>query len=908
MSYWIQRKDHLYFNWSLQPEQFDSTKGACTLMLLFNMDEPEWIPVPCSKKLIFHVLCQVSSNTKKTLNLTLQRQNVKVYDKSCVIVNGTHYRFKWMSRYQVLEMAHKETQRSYFDVGDFSLLINAVDINFPPFFSEDFSSVVLCYKYSNIHYLKYEPLGNTSWKAFFIEEGKSLRVSIKSENLFQCSNHVFISKLYLCDTKSDCPREQDSDEAECSCRNETLPSSRCKHIVDNTNKTGCNQLYLTTADGSCQFYIFQPKLAENSAKENDLTQPGNFLLPQSLVVTSANTGTNSSFEFSVEQGFLRCRQGKPISYNISDICIYRLSQHLEPCQMGDHLQNCTHFECNMKFKCPMFYCVPWSYICDGKWDCPGGFDEKQDCRNKDLCQSMLKCSNSVRCVHFGDICDRNRDCPSGDDENLCSLYNVECPATCECLVSAISCFKLEYSNIDSQLNHFKIVFVQKSSFSTIKRLSTFLRDPYILSLKLNEINNICPSSPTFKNTISVDYGFNYITTIDKQCFPTSLKVIKLNNNKLFWAHEHAFRSSTSLKYLNLKHNMLHSINFHLQDVEILDLTDNPIATARNSKLSVKILATDHFLVCCMVDNKCSERIPWYFTCSSVLDLKTKIISLWCISCFVLLSTVIFLCFAKCYKSASAGKEKQKGYVQMTQAIGLADFSCGLSLLLLVTSYHWYNSDLFMFKQIELRSSPLCFTIFFTFLNYNILSPLLLILLSVTRLMVVKHPMTTRFKQTSFIQKLLTYICVSSYLTTLVSVGTTWYFYGKVPHSLCSPFVDPSKSFVSVKITTIAVNVLQLLSPLSIICCYIKLLLEYEKSQKTFSQTSAKRTPVTSLLPQIVTFIVSNTLCLFPSGIIYFLGMTMDKYPLDMVVWTVVGVSSVNAIVYPVVFTINTVKH
>ena len=56
-----------------------------------------------------------------------------------------------------------------------------------------------------------------------------------------------------------------------------------------------------------------------------------------------------------------CRKGHNKCYNVSEICTFKINEVdlLSPCRTGEHLQNCTHFECNMMFKCPHYYC----YMC-----------------------------------------------------------------------------------------------------------------------------------------------------------------------------------------------------------------------------------------------------------------------------------------------------------------------------------------------------------------------------------------------------------------------------------------------------------------------------------------------------------------------------------------------------------------
>ncbi len=140
---------------------------------------------------------------------------------------------------------------------------------------------------------------------------------------------------------------------------------------------------------------------------------------------------------------LPCREGHPRCYNISQICQYQLNSAglLVPCRAGEHMEECSEFECNMMFKCPDFYCIPWKLVCNGKWDCPFGDDEliHYHCQQNRECVLMYRCKSTQICVHLGTVCDTHFDCPLREDESLCSLSDTKCPLFCECLTYAIYC-------------------------------------------------------------------------------------------------------------------------------------------------------------------------------------------------------------------------------------------------------------------------------------------------------------------------------------------------------------------------------------------------------------------------------------------------------------------------------------
>ena len=91
---------------------------------------------------------------------------------------------------------------------------------------------------------------------------------------------------------------------------------------------------------------------------------------------------------------------------------------------------------------------------------PEGYDESKisGCNNYPRkCINMFKCHDSQICVPFGNICDEQFDCKLGDDENLCSLWNVNCPMSCKCLMFSLSCNNSKtIANIPSA--HFPFLF------------------------------------------------------------------------------------------------------------------------------------------------------------------------------------------------------------------------------------------------------------------------------------------------------------------------------------------------------------------------------------------------------------------------------------------------------------------
>ncbi len=74
---------------------------TCTLLLLSNLAEAEWISINCSQKLLPHILCAQNTNKSFQANSSFENHESVENIKSCfsgdIIVNGTCYMFVWFS-------------------------------------------------------------------------------------------------------------------------------------------------------------------------------------------------------------------------------------------------------------------------------------------------------------------------------------------------------------------------------------------------------------------------------------------------------------------------------------------------------------------------------------------------------------------------------------------------------------------------------------------------------------------------------------------------------------------------------------------------------------------------------------------------------------------------------------------
>ena len=210
------------------------------------------------------------------------------------------------------------------------------------------------------------------------------------ENIFKCIKGGYISSIYVCDDRIDCPFDN-SEEKNCVCHISQLNNISIHSFkkLQNYNETGTSLCYLSF-DGTYHKYVVKQYREQKSSEQFIVCKSGcklDLILKNDLVPDCGPEAEDkpillslllsSAYLTCLEPYQLPCKEGHSKCYNMSDICSYKLNyhRHLIPCRNGGHLQNCKVFSCINKFKCQESYCIPWSYVCDGKWDCPDGCDE-----------------------------------------------------------------------------------------------------------------------------------------------------------------------------------------------------------------------------------------------------------------------------------------------------------------------------------------------------------------------------------------------------------------------------------------------------------------------------------------------------------------------------------------------------
>ena len=431
--------------------------------------------------------------------------------------------------------------------------------------------------------------------------------------------------------------------------------------------------------------------------------------------------------------------------------------------------------------------------------------------------------------------------------------------------------------------------------------------PNCLYIKFNRngLTNVCQNF-TAQSMVLLDVKFNKISHILTRCFISlfNLKVIFLDYNSIVLVNPLSFVNLSSLNVLSLSNNPLYSMG----NIIILNSLAMKMLSIRHSKLTnvydfkyikVKIFDTSDFHLCCIApfNSQCSQVIPWFFSCSDLLPKVTMKISF--ISMMVLLFITNFISIVMCMYFDSFRKIFQK----ILYSINFTDMTFVLYLSIIWLTDRTNIGNFILYEE-NWRSNKICFAAFSIITWFTITIQSFLIFASLSRLMIVIHPLETKFKSIQFISNCLSLISIISTCVVLSAVFIIEVNMEFVPTSLCLTFVDPTKTRVELKVLTWSLVVSQFLTCFVILFLHVYLVKDLEQSHQVLKNIQFSDS---ALVIQLFILTLSNFICWIPCNIIFISTMFLPKYPMSLVTWTVVVVLPLRSIITPLVFIIMSVK-
>ncbi len=910
----------------------------CTLLLVSNLVQPEWISINCAEQVLKEVVC-VSNEAHFVENIYLEGPP-DVCGVGFVRFHGKCYCFAWNKSSecgQKTKIKNKSKLMSLNNITNLTVVMQeAITAHLPPVLlhkhpdGNNWQSLFVK-KYLNIvqYKLSTNETSKTTGGYFAFEMDSS--ASFVPGNLFSCENGGFILRSCICDGKFDCVSDK-SDEDGCQCNSTKMliekGQSFCKH-VKHSNQTICGSLFHKSHKGICQTYVGTLKLTimedENlfacplganisinmvndmySDCEQEFDEP--YLL--SFLI-------NHTHQPCQDPNFLPCKPGLPRCFQTNESCFYRLNEigRLIPCSNGGNLEQCEKFDCNFNVKCPSSYCIPWSYILDGKWDCENGKDEDHEGLYKNrqnMCRNMFQCESFVgSCLPLSNICDGIEDCPRGDDETFCDVKHRNCLKTCLCLGYAIKCFKYCVSLTVLKNPSFTTVIFIEFNLRTIQRAMhrIFPKAKYLryVNVSLQTICDCClPEGLKIFTSL-----FNNLQLLTSFCFQSVVQVVilRLDRNNISAIQEHSFSGLDNLVVLTLSQNPLvsirqdtfskmtnGSIHLFLWGVN-LEQTDSSVF------ISIKLsgLYTQDYHLCCLVDQTvCAVEIPWNFSCDDLLPEKSMLFLFVGFSCLV-----TFL--------SSVSMVLHVGRKHFSKAFRINVVSLNIIDMLLVSylATIWIASVLYkgVFSVFEKtwRSGVPCFACSTVMIVFKICTELVLIHLSISRLVAVVYPFESKLTKSTKIMKHIFCLALISVgfgvsYTVLLSIID-----GNLPTTICLPLVDPFKTSVLVVTLSwlIVFSELAALSTCTIL--HVLLVRKYSDSQQKIQSNVSKQKSSRSLKIQLMLVTLSNAACWLPANTFFISTMFLERYPIKMIIWVTIGILPINSCVHSCVLIIFCLK-
>ena len=206
-----------------------------------------------------------------------------------------------------------------------------------------------------------------------------------------------------------------------------------------------------------------------------------------------------------------------------------------------------------------------------------------------------------------------------------------------------------------------------------------------------------------------------------------------------------------------------------------------------------------------------------------------------------------------------------------------------------------------------QEGPFSATTFALSLIYSFMSSLLLSYLSMLRFLVIVYPLKFSVKTMNVGLKPILFVSLSIILQAIFLTVVVWPFSGNVSLVLCSPFIDPANTSISIKLTAWVLLTLQQISCIFISVIYLLILSQIRKRDKTMEMVKIKSQLTFPLILQMICLVFSSRASWISRSTILILTLTRKPSPIELIYWLHIIIMPINAITVPVIFLTTTAR-
>ena len=211
---------------------------------------------------------------------------------------------------------------------------------------------------------------------------------------------------------------------------------------------------------------------------------------------------------------------------------------------------------------------------------------------------------------------------------------------------------------------------------------------------------------------------------------------------------------------------------------------------------------------------------------------------------------------------------------------------------------YYDENLLIYES-QWRNSIFCIMAFVIVLNFYFVSMFLALFLSFGRLMVVSHPLYSKFRVKTIVsQRLLFGVCTLGFFSlsmVFIMKLTNW----KTPSIFCFPFIDPHYSSLGIRLFTIVFLFIKSSAIVLMTVMYTCMIQNIKKPNENMQIFNQRR--IFPVVIQVIILIMSNFITWIVPTVIYLVCLFLKYYPKDTLAWITVTIVPIKCIIDPIIF-------